>query len=305
MSIPSCSSRFSYDRPNIKYSYYKQQKKWYYLDYHFDLNPKKKLTDNFLPRIHPAYKPNTIEVNDTSKNKFTAKAFMKRSIDSVIAKRYVRKGLEKILKNYKTGKIKKGHLNLAKSAINYFRKDISTDAGKGKYSLSTEGYKTHNFNSSINKMSVAFQTIGDSRQTLSEFLTKHKPYYLGDCDDFAIALTSIYEIMRNISQNKKGKFWENLSLELKRMQIAYTVEANSRFAHAINLLIIYNKDFTKAIVKPIEPQVYKRKNLEQEVLLNNKSHLLHLTRYRTSKGISAAQSVIRYYYNSKSCFKLK
>jgi hypothetical protein len=242
------------DKPNPLYPHYKKGDKWYYHDYKINVRRKdrnKIKNYNFFPQLHPLYPQGDIEVKDSKCKKLDAVKFVNRSISENNGISYVNWNLEKIIKEYKDGKVPKGDLDLAEHAINHFWKDISTDKGNGSYTLELECALTDTLKSS-GEIKLKYTLPGDSRQTLAEFIGHYKKYkkYRGDCDDFAIALLSSYEIMRNISSKKKGHFWDKLYYGLQRKQVIYAVETS----HAINFVLDYNQDFSKAIIRPLEPQ---------------------------------------------------
>ncbi len=108
----------------------------------------------------------------------------------------------------------------------------------------------------------------DSDQSLDEFISqnyeKHiikaikeersgktgKKAYVGDCDDFAMALVTGYELMVHFSNTREGKFWKTLSQGFKR----YKVIGVGITSHMMNASIEYSPDFKEATIIPIEPQ---------------------------------------------------
>ncbi|MFH0798011.1 MAG: hypothetical protein V1906_01220 [Candidatus Woesearchaeota archaeon] len=300
------ASCFAYDKPDKAYPHYYAGKdeKWLYKDYDFiPTNVDNIKNKNYLPPLHPSYGPKAIIETDFQRRKVNALDFIRRSNSEATARHYVQAGLEHLLEKYQDGKIKGDEVALADHAISLFRKDISRDKGRGKYTLKYEGLEDKIIKLSVNGMSLnlKYKIISDSRQTLSEFISHYKDHkaYLGDCDDFAIAVLSSYEIMREIASQKKGAFWDKLDTGLKRIQVAFVVEQG----HAINFLIYYNKDFSRAKVVPIEPQLYSNDDIEQNVIVNDGTQLVHIIRKHGNNGIIVEKNLIKWLYNSTASYK--
>lgn len=300
------SSCLIYDKPDKAYPHYyaEEGEKWFYKDYEFKpTNANDIKNKNYLPLLHPGYEPKAIIETDLQRRKVNALDFVKRSNRDAVARHYVQAGLEQVLAKYQRGKIESDEVALADYAISLFRKDISRDMGRGKYTLKYEGLeeKIMKFSRNGITLNAKYQVISDSRQTLSEFLSHYKDQkaYLGDCDDFAIAVLSSYEIMRDMASQKKGEFWDKLNSGLKMVQVAFVVERG----HAINFLIYYNQDFSNAKVIPIEPQLYSRDGIEQNVIVNDGAQLVHIIRSHGDTRIKAEKNQIRWFYNSTASYK--
>ncbi len=302
------TSCFAYDKPDKAYPhyYYGGGDKWLYKDYEFTpTNVNDIKNKNFLPSLHHGYEPKAVIETDIQRRKINALDFVRRSNNEAAARHYVESGLEQVLAKYQKGEIKGDEVALASHAISLFRQDISRDKGRGKYTLKYEGLEDKITNLSFNGMpfNIKYLAISDSRQTLSEFISHYKNHksYLGDCDDFAIAVLSSYEIMREVASQKKGEFWDKLNAGIKRVQVAFVVEQG----HAINFLIYYNKDFSRAKVVPIEPQLYSNDSIEQNVIVNDGNQLVHIVRNNDNNRIEVEKKQIKWFYNSTASYRKK
>ncbi|MEK6816013.1 MAG: hypothetical protein AABY09_00230, partial [Nanoarchaeota archaeon] len=225
------SSCFVYDKPEKHYPHYYEEEgeRWFYKDYEFrparadDIRNK-----NFLPLLHPGYEPKPVMEKDQQGNKVNAIDFVRRSNSQPEARSYVQAGLETIMAKHEQGKIRGDEAKLADYAISLFRQDISKDNGRGRYTLKYEALEKRKLKFSLGSimLNIDYKVIGDSRQTLSEFISHYKDCkcYRGDCDDFAMALLSSYEIMKQMASQRKGRFWDKLNLGLGRVQVAFVVE---------------------------------------------------------------------------------
>ncbi|RME55444.1 hypothetical protein D6777_00560 [Candidatus Woesearchaeota archaeon] len=290
------SNCFTYDLPNPRFKHYRQGKRWFYYDYSINVNRqdvKRILDENYFPRLHKSYSQKRINVKDSSCLDVEAKSFVERSKKDRRSRLYVERNLESIMRDYEQGFVDKDPVKLAEYSIQHFWKDISTDFGNGKYTLELECLSRHKL--STTRVKVVYSMIGDSRQTLGEFVSHKGGKYLGDCDDFAIALLTSYELMRDISSKNKGKFWQSLNKGLKRRQILYVVESG----HAFNIMLSYNPSFSKAKVIPIEPQKFNSSNLEQNVIVSGHNSLYHIVRSKETLGINVEIKEIFRIYNSK------
>jgi len=150
---------------------------------------------------------------------------------------------------------------LAQKVIEMFHKDISIDAGKGQYSINFESFEYFEVKDFSGRVVKVRKPLGQSIQTLAEFIGEKDGYkgrYVGDCDDFSMALLSCYEISRSLAEERRdnSKFWDKLFEGLERYQIfVIEVERNKRY-HSLNMSVSFNKDFTEAMLRPIEPQCF-------------------------------------------------
>jgi hypothetical protein len=148
-------------------------------------------------------------------------------------------------------------MTLAPELVSRFRKEMSRDSGKGKYSKRHELYPK-NMPAPTHRQLVEFTP--SSVQTLGEFLNNN---FEGDGLDFAVAMVSMYTIARDIAKWKtkfnKGFFYRKLYHELQRYQVIGLAVQDTWKRHYLNAVIIYNKNMSKAKVKPIDPQWYSKK----------------------------------------------
>lgn len=299
---------YVYDTPDPKFPHVRQGKQWFYRPYTFTPQQTTRIkNDNFLPPLHPSYEGVNLLTRDSKNRKVLATELVKRSTRDPKARKYVEKGLEKILLDHGEGKIGDQSLALAKYTIRHFWRDISKDKGKGNYSLRLEGLQKQTYTSVTlppeMKTTITYLNRGDRRQTLGEFISHYSKSrrFVGDCDDFAIALLSVYEIARDMSSQKIGPFWKRLNKEFQHYQVAFAAQTR----HAINFIMVYNNDFSEGRVHPIEPQLFDRRYLEQDVVVDDKKKLWHIERIRGPDGIGIKKTEILWFYNSTAAYLKK
>lgn len=244
-------------------------KNWRYHDYTFkptEIDDIKKY--NEIPEIHHGYRNMNLEIRNSKGEVTISRKLVKKSISEPESIEYVRKGLDKVLR-------RNGTQNLGKRVVDYFHKDISKDEGHGEFSLD-------------------YEEFGDSTFTLNQF---RKNGYKGDCDDFAMALMSAYEIARKIAKREKGDKWKALYEQLQHYQVISVAEKGSA-GHNLCMTIEYNRDFSQGVVKPLEPQKFKLKDIHQDVIVGDGRRLYHVRRKKW--GVQVIQEVrpILWYFNS-------
>ena len=183
------------DKPNAIYPH-TTGKNWMYKDYVFDVTtPRDIIVDiNGLPKPHKSYVPKYMRMTGQDGNLTTSMKIIKKSLQGPKAQKYVAKGIHKIEREFHKARLSDKNLGLAKSLVNHFHADISTDMGSG--------YAT-----------TFHEQFGDSMQTLDEFMS-HGKKYEGDCEDFTVALMTAYEIARKQTKEIKSKFGKDLNQQL-------------------------------------------------------------------------------------------
>ncbi|MFH1637222.1 MAG: hypothetical protein ABIB71_02235 [Candidatus Woesearchaeota archaeon] len=216
-------------------------------------------------------------IRDQSGRFMALKELIKTSISEEPAKRYVNKMLDDF--ENKSGYYKdRGDDNLAEILIEGFWKDMSI-SGNGNY----DHYKLReyeppaesSFKGKILGLECKIKGISenqcfrtDSVQTLSEFISKRDPIngdnYLGDCDDFAMAMQTSYLLALEMAEEraKESKLWDTVANGLynRPMYIADGDGTNPSISssparHNFNLWI----DKTNFTVNILEPQSFLKK----------------------------------------------
>lgn len=220
---------------------------------------------------------------DQEGNYVSARALLEKSIAGEKAKAYAEELAENAYTLKKEGgyKTTEDKIKLAKDTIDAAREYIQTEAhGQGNYTLKYEYNKDkeklkrfiiEEELSEANKQKLWFYintttfSNGDSVQTFDEFLEPKDGLKLaGDCDDFSMALTTIYHGLKDYAEANRGRdeFFDALAEGLDSYRI-FSVGIDN---HVLNLSVTYsdNPNF-EITMEAIEPQ-YKNKKITLEII---------------------------------------
>lgn len=167
---------------------------------------------------------------------------------------------------------------------------LTRNGGQGNYTL---GYEYDQLKHSLLKdegleeedyeQEIAGRQI-DSVQTFDEFFgPKDGKEFLGDCDDFAMALMTIYHALEDYTQRNENEFYKALAEGLKH----YKITSVDIIGHALNMGVTL-KD--KPEFEIIEPQNMNDKY--QMILKNGRAFI----RYTSPDG-KQSDSIIMGLYN--------
>ncbi len=205
---------------------------------------------SFLP-FHNSLKKSRIEVINQIRKREYIKRVVNRGRFDNYSRSFIKKRLDSIKKSLKD----QDPLTTAKASVNFLWSYFSRDAGNGVYTLDKERGELITVKDPYGKPFTYESEKKDSKQSLDEFIKSGYPYK-GDCDDFAMALVTAYEIMWDLAkENKDQEFWKRLGKGLQE----YRVIGVGIEGHALNATIEYGHNFRSAIIKPLEPQCSMKK----------------------------------------------
>ncbi|MFH0752388.1 MAG: hypothetical protein V1914_02195 [archaeon] len=232
-------------------------------------------------------------VEDQEGKKVNVKLLLEESVAGEEAQKYVEKLAEEayIFNNKKDYKTLESKIALAESIISTARGYIQIQefGGAGNY---TPGYEYNEERERLKKQLIESTDIpeelkqeqwqylintkfaySDSRQTFDEFVKpKDGRILAGDCDDFSIALTTVYHGLKGYAETNKNRdeFFEALTEGLDHYQIfSVRIKDNIQYLgatvyidHALNISITFGKT---PLLEVIEPQI-KNKKMQIEII---------------------------------------
>lgn len=261
-------------------------------DYFIEENKEQKSNKNILERLSNedqkifSYLKDSMtledyDVYDQDGKKIEARELLSRSIGGEAARNYA-KNLAEAARMKSKGRYKtlESKINLAKEVVDSARKQIqrADRGGKGYYS---HGYEYSKERDNLLEQLIASKMVddeknmllniirdseffgADSTQTFDEFYKeKDGRTFAGDCDDFSMALTTVYNGLKEYAESNKDKdnFYQALSEGLTN----YRIVSIGIIGHALNMSITLRD---KPYFQIIEPQGIESK-MDLEITKN-------------------------------------
>ncbi len=218
-------------------------------------------------------------ITDQSGKRITAKQLIKTSLKGKKLQETAEEIAAKTEARYPTARYPgyaknatlENKIQLAKNAITLAREYLDVDMGNAHYTLDYEySPQKEQDREEISRLPLrqdikeflryelekrySLKGFGDSVQTFDEFYgPKDGKLLAGDCDDFSIALTSLYEGLLNHAKNNsdKGPFYQHLYEGLRHYKVLSMNISN----HAMNIAITLTSPVK---LEAIEPQYRNR-----------------------------------------------
>ena len=247
---------------------------------------------------------------DQDGKKIEVRELLDRSIAGEEARNYAKNLAETAHKKSKYEKYNtlESKIDLAKELIDSARKQIQrkNSGGKGYY---THGYEYSKERDSLLNQLDASKMVdnekdilrsilrdseffeADSMQTFDEFYKeKDGREFAGDCDDFSMALTTVYHSLKEYAESNKDddKFYHALAEGLTN----YRIMTIGVIGHALNISVTLKDKLYFQVIEPQETgsKLYfeiTKKGAYIKELNKDKSWTIHKIRYLFNKDLSA------------------